>query len=147
MTWAERLIARIKPQANGCWNWTGAVTGNRGRPGYGHVRLPANGPTIHVHRLVYLLAGNTIPPGMVLDHTCRNTVCCNPAHLEPVTNAENVRRGAAVKTTCRHGHPFDAENTRITPQGARRCRACHRQAVARRRAEVNIGTCLIGGAS
>jgi hypothetical protein len=30
------------------------------------------------------------------------------------------------KTHCKHGHLFDAANTRITPNGRRRCRACHR---------------------
>jgi hypothetical protein len=30
----------------------------------------------------------------VLDHLCRNPACVNPDHLEPVTNAENSRRGA-----------------------------------------------------
>lgn len=31
------------------------------------------------------------------------------------------------KTSCIHGHPFAPDNTYITPQGARRCRVCHRR--------------------
>ncbi len=56
----------------------------------------------------------------------------NPAHLEPVTNRENVLRGetvaaaAAAKTHCIRGHPFDAANTRIRTDGARECRTCRR---------------------
>jgi hypothetical protein len=30
------------------------------------------------------------------------------------------------KTHCRNGHRFTAENTRITPEGWRNCRTCHR---------------------
>jgi hypothetical protein len=36
---------------------------------------------------------------MHLDHLCRVRSCVNPAHLEPVTNAENCRRGANAKLT------------------------------------------------
>ncbi|MGH9151353.1 MAG: HNH endonuclease [Acidimicrobiales bacterium] len=33
------------------------------------------------------------PEGLTLDHLCRDRRCVNPAHLEPVTVAENLRRG------------------------------------------------------
>jgi hypothetical protein len=57
----------------------------------------------------------------------------NPAHLEPVTQEENVRRGNAdynhLKTHCPQGHPYDETNTILKP-GRRRprrcCRACTR---------------------
>ena len=50
----------------------------------------------------------TIPQGLVIDHLCRNKSCVNPAHLEAVTNTENVLRGeapsakAARKTHCQY---------------------------------------------
>jgi WhiB family transcriptional regulator, redox-sensing transcriptional regulator len=34
----------------------------------------------------------------------------------------------ASKTHCKHGHPFDADNTYYTPDGHRRCRTCLREA-------------------
>jgi hypothetical protein len=40
-----------------------------------------------------------IPEGLQLDHLCRNRACINPAHLEPVTNLENLRRGELPKLT------------------------------------------------
>jgi hypothetical protein len=33
----------------------------------------------------------------------------------------------AAKTHCPQGHPYSAENTYVSPQGKRFCRACHRR--------------------
>jgi hypothetical protein len=55
----------------------------------------------------------------------------NPDHLEPVTHAENIRRGTgplaenAAKTHCVHGHEFAGENLYVRPDGRRQCRACN----------------------
>jgi hypothetical protein len=38
-----------------------------------------------------------VPEGLELDHLCENPPCCNPAHLEPVTHAENNRRAAQAR--------------------------------------------------
>jgi len=44
-----------------------------------------------------------LPPfkagGLQLDHLCHNRACVNPAHLEIVTSAENIQRGALAKLT------------------------------------------------
>ncbi|UQA97673.1 HNH endonuclease [Streptomyces halobius] len=34
-----------------------------------------------------------LPPEQHLDHLCRNRACVTPDHLEPVSCAENPRRG------------------------------------------------------
>jgi hypothetical protein len=85
-----------------------------------------------------------IPEGMTLDHVkangCTSTACVKaiadehgPAHLEPVTNRENVLRSDSIsarnarKTHCPQGHPYDEANTYVSRQGGRNCRACHRQ--------------------
>jgi hypothetical protein len=51
------------------------------------------------HRFYYEQHVGPIPEGLQLDHLCRNTRCVNPAHLEPVTGAENMRRRVAARRT------------------------------------------------
>lgn len=81
------------------------------------------------HKLFYETFVGPVPEGMVLDHVCRNTRCCNPDHLEPVTNAENLRRGEgsggvlySPKTHCKRGHALTEDNV----VGQRQCRTCKR---------------------
>lgn len=38
-----------------------------------------------------------VPDGLELDHLCRQRDCVNPAHLEPVTHAENMRRSSVAR--------------------------------------------------
>lgn len=112
-----------------CWRWTGATTGGAlpyGVTWDGRRRVKA-------HRFMYEAANDVLPPGMVPDHLCKNTLCVRPSHLEAVTVAENIRRGdapgpLAVRTNrCKRGHEFTPENTRIRKNdGGRTCLACER---------------------
>jgi hypothetical protein len=72
-----------------CWEWTGAR--NRG---YGYGKLRVADRFVLAHRYAYELLVGPIPEGLDLDHLCRNIICVNPGHLEPVTVAENNRRAS-----------------------------------------------------
>lgn len=61
------------------------------RDGYSRASSAAD-RSQRMHRLVYQRLHGQVPDGMVLDHLCGNRACCNPAHLEAVTQAVNVRR-------------------------------------------------------
>lgn len=89
----ERVLSRIEYSMTGCWVFLGCKT----ERGYGHVR--DRGKMRMAHIISYEHFIGQIPEGKELDHVCRNRPCVNPAHLEPVTHQENVRRGLA-------GHDF-----------------------------------------
>lgn len=117
-----------------CW----VYTGYRNHKGYGWIRAGSRGKA-SVHRVVYEALVGPIPDGLLLDHLCRVRSCCNPAHLEPVTQWENTRRGVsfsatnAAKTRCPQGHEYDAVNTYVHVRTNRRhCRACQRDRDRRR---------------
>ena len=69
-----------------CWVWQHSLCA-----GYG--RISVDGQVGMAHRAYYERVIGPIPEGLVLDHLCRCTACVNPAHLEPVTQRENLRRG------------------------------------------------------
>jgi hypothetical protein len=95
--------------------------------------MTREGKKVLVHRWFYEQANGPIPDGLELDHLCRNPRCCNPAHLEAVTHAENMARGkAAQQTHCIQGHPFDEANTYYRRSGTRDCRACNRNRARQR---------------
>ena len=79
------------------------------------------------HRVIYEARVGPIPAGRVLDHLCRRRWCCNPLHLEPVTQNENEMRKKwrrrAMRVVCPQGHPMNVNGT-VTPEGGRVCRSC-----------------------
>jgi hypothetical protein len=86
----ERLWGRVV-KTDGCWVWQGGKTPE----GYG--LIVADQRQSYTHRVAWEMLRGPIPPGLHIDHLCRNRACCNPDHLEPVTPAENQRRGVLVR--------------------------------------------------
>lgn len=129
MTPLQRFWLKIKVDlVTGCWEWTGT----QNELGYGI--FGADGKKFRAHRFSYIAFIGDIPEGLGLDHLCRNPPCCNPSHLEAVTQKVNNLRGTspaamcARKTACPLGHPLSGSNLYINPNtGKRRCRECMRR--------------------
>ena len=89
----DRFNAKWTADVAACWVWTGRLNDD----GYGVLDMSwrGGGPKLRsAHRLAYELLVGPIPDGLELDHLCFVRSCVNPAHLEPVTHAENLRRAA-----------------------------------------------------
>lgn len=125
------VLSRIGFNDEQCWTYDG----NPDPAGYHSIAI--RGRLFRAHRWTYEYFIGPIPEGLVIDHLCRNPGCVNPAHLEPVTVAENARRGIKGQTThCPKGHEYTPENTRVEAKGnfrMRHCRQCHREQEAERK--------------
>jgi hypothetical protein len=118
----DRFFSFVSEGPGGCWNWTG----QRDRDGYAKFR-DERGKTARAHRWAYRFFKGDVLEDLHLDHLCRNRSCVNPEHLEPVTNAENVRRGAVVRASashCANGHLWADDNERRNSAGYRYCKSC-----------------------
>ena len=83
----------VVDNTTGCWNWQRGF-GDKGYGSLGH-----NGKVTYPHIVNYVNKFGPVPKGLELDHLCRNRRCCNPDHVEAVTRAVNVQRGALAKLT------------------------------------------------
>jgi hypothetical protein len=128
--WRQKVRAAIgkmsalEPSTD-CWLWLGG----RSAANYGVVSIGRG--QFSAHRAAFYAFQDLMPDGRELDHLCDNTLCVNPAHLEPVTKTENLKRRWATRDTvhrefCSRGHAMVAENVSLLTSGYRRCRECEK---------------------
>lgn len=125
----DRLAEKVALTDSGCVEWIGGTTS----AGYGSLTRGKYGTAVLAHRLSYEHHNGPIPTGLQIDHLCRNRLCVNPCHLEPVTQRVNIMRGDsptarnAAKTHCPRGHELVGDNIYLHPtRGHRECRTCQR---------------------
>jgi hypothetical protein len=121
-----------RPELGPCWLWTASTCKGYGK--FWHGSRP-NRRLGEAHRIAYEAMIGPIPDNFDIDHLCRVPCCVNPAHLEPVTRKENLRRGIgvavrrALKAAITHfpqGHPYAGDNLFID-RGRRHCMTCRRK--------------------
>lgn len=96
-----------------CWPWL------RGRTGSGYGRVRVGKIVVYTHRYAYALTHGAIPDGFVVCHKCDNPPCCNPAHLQPGTPAENMRdRDSKGRAACIGPRSQNVNTAKLTPADA-----------------------------
>lgn len=122
-------VPTARSELGPCWLWTGS----KDRHGYGQFDVHIDGAKKNhrAHRWGYQQLVRELEASETLDHLCRVRPCVNPAHLDPVTHAVNVRRGTAGQrnrdaTHCPNGHLLTADNVILTKNQWRSCRECQR---------------------
>jgi hypothetical protein len=131
---SERLWSRVVQQPNGCREWQGALS-----DGYGVIS--DRGKQLGTHRVAWKLTNGPIPDGLHVLHHCDNPPCCQTEPTEgypeghlflgtPLDNTQDMsakgRNHFRAQTHCPQNHAYSPENTYVTSQGFRQCKACRR---------------------
>lgn len=96
-----------------CWIWTGATTGN----GYGTIRY--RGKQEGAHRVAWILTNGDITAGLLVRHSCDNSLCVRVDHLSLGTTADNSRDAVSRGRQARGGRSGHSTHPECTARGER----------------------------
>lgn len=131
----ERFFAKVDMDSSpkGCWLWTAYCHPDTGSGSF----VVAKPRKVAASRWSWEFHNQQeIPPGLEVRKECRTANCVNPEHLRLVSRKQNVAATAEYhdygrtereKTHCPKGHEYVGENVRVSQNGWRFCRTCHRE--------------------
>lgn len=82
-TRADLYQAYVIRTTEGCWGWSGPISGGYGRVGHAWA-----------HRVSFEIHRGPIPDGAFVLHACDNPPCTNPEHLSLGDQARNMAEAA-----------------------------------------------------
>lgn len=91
----DRLRLRCETDADGCWIWTGAVSGSKPRPSGHHGQTTIDGEGIGTHRAMWIALHGEIPDELHVLHRCDKPPCIKPTCLWLGTHLDNMRDSIA----------------------------------------------------
>jgi hypothetical protein len=147
LEWPDRFWSKVT-KTDTCWNWSAGLDSS----GYGVIRYLNKNKK--AHRVSYLMEYGDFDESLLVLHKCDTPSCVRPDHLFLGSQSDNMtdmvvkgRHGAGsqslpsfeefskiipkrkVSSTCRNGHEYTKENTRlklIKKRVIRVCRSCQR---------------------
>lgn len=124
-----------------CWPWKAYIA-----QGYGWFSFHSK--AVHAHRIAYILTKGPISPALGVLHSCDNGPCCNPAHLWPGTQVDNVQ-DCVVKGRGNRGERNG--RSKLTEAQVREARILHASGISRSEVARRMGIsrttmfCLLRG--
>lgn len=86
-------------KTDSCWLWRASTNAK----GYGVFVWEYGKGARLAHRIAYEQTLGPVPDGMMLDHTCWDRSCVNPAHLRPVAAGANSQNRKGANRTNSNG--------------------------------------------
>src|SRR5215475_3000367 len=80
----DNIVSKGERQANGCLLYTNSQQKN------GYALVSYDNKMMPVHRVVFLLSGQTIPLGFDVHHLCHNKLCIEMTHLVALSRRQHA---------------------------------------------------------
>lgn len=128
-TLIDRFVEKIAEPFdahNDCWVWSGWTHRMSAASGKKYGQIWADRRMRPAHRVSYELFVGPVPEHCDVHHSCQDTLCVRPDHLELLSHKDHggVSNRFGYQTHCKRGHEFTDENT-YRYRGGRHCRICH----------------------